>query len=158
AYRGGAQRAAGSQAAANWLLIGKTLLATERLGFLLLVGAGALLGPLLRPAPAAAFLAPPFAPPRPFPAYPGPARQQGGYFVARLALVAGFACDGLVRLGQRLRSRRDPLTGTGLALGMVTLGIYLASIPALGHAEELLLKDADERARRDYAGTQEQAA
>ena len=156
-YRGGAQQSPGSHASENWALIVKTLLGTERAGFVALGVVGGLLGLFHQRAAGLALLTWLLAQLGLFLLYTDLADKHLVYLVPLLALLAGLALSGLASLVRQFRARRAPLVGVGALAASLALALYLSSIPALGRADEALLKDVNERARRDFAGTQEQA-
>lgn len=156
-YRLGAERRPGSEAVQNWSLISKVL-GVERVGFVLLAGAGALLGLALWPRAVLLLVAWPLAQLVVFLLYTDLADKHIVYLVPPLALLGGAALGGLAVVARRalqsraLRWRLGALAAAGAAL------VYLLTAPALWNADLALLRDADERARRDAAGTQAQAA
>jgi Dolichyl-phosphate-mannose-protein mannosyltransferase len=156
-YRGSAQQSPGSQALANWALIVKTLLGTERAGFVALGVVGGLLGLFHQRAAGWALLTWLLAQLGLFLLYTDLADKHLVYLVPLLALVAGLALSGLASLVRQFRAGRAPLVGVGALAASLALALYLSTIPALGRADEALLKDVNERARRDFVGTQEQA-
>jgi hypothetical protein len=156
-YRLGAQGRAGADAAENLSLIWK-LLGPERLGLAGLAGAALLLGGRFRPVPTAALLCWPLAQLGLFLLYTDLADKHVVYFLPPLALLAGLGLGGLGLTLARARQVGRPTDLAAAALGLAAVGLYLLTLPGLWRDGRELLQDADERSRRDYQGTQDQAA
>jgi hypothetical protein len=157
-YRLGAQRPAGSFAAQNLTLIAKGLNGVERPGFLALAALGAGLGLVYWWRATLGFLSWPLAQLATFLLYTDLADKHVVYLVPQLGLLGGLALGGLVESGRRLVVTRSPLwaaPGLVVVLGIV---LYLVTLPSIWHVNRELLRDGDVKVRRDYAGTQEQAA
>jgi hypothetical protein len=170
-YRLGAQRPAGLSAGQNWSLIAKIVGAGERNGFLALAAAGLGLGLLHWPRATLALAAWPLAQLALFLVYTDLADKHVVYLVPPLALLGGLtfaaparSMGGLSASGLRSapaagsvrRIISGPLPTALVALAAV--GIYAANLTPLWRADRDLLHDDAERAHRDYAGTEEQAA
>jgi hypothetical protein len=170
-YRLGAQRPAGLSAGQNWSLIAKIVGGGERNGFLALAAAGLGLGLVHRPGPTLALAAWPLAQLALFLAYTDLADKHVVYLIPPLALLGGLTCAALARSIRGLaaaglrsgpsvpkagRIVRGPLPAALVALAAV--GLYAANLTPLWRADRDLLHDDGERAHRDYAGTEEQAA
>jgi hypothetical protein len=154
-YRGGAQGSPGADLAENLLLVRKVL-AAEGVGFLALAAVGAGVG-LYRRSAATALLAWPLVGGALFAAYTDLADKHVVYLVPPLALLGGLAVGALADIAPRWRQTRDRRLLARAALGLLALASYAWSAPRLWHADRELRNDADERARRDYVGTREQA-
>jgi hypothetical protein len=163
-YRGGAQQAPGSEATANLSLISKQLLGGERPGLLILAGLGALVALARWPGVGLGLVAWPLAQAAMFALYTDLADKHVVYLVPELALLAGLALWPLTLLAPagrltplaRLSGASWPMRVV-LAASLAGLAMYGWSLPALWRADQELLRDADEKSRRDYAGTLEQA-
>ena len=159
-YRLTAQHAAGSAAGQNWSLISR-LVAIERPGFPVLAALGAGFGLLYWRRAALALATWPLAQLGLFLLYTDLADKHVVYLLPPLALLAGLAfgagtlsAERLPRLGWHWSRVAQP---SSLAL-LAGLAIYAAGLPAIWRTDRELLRDGDEKVRRDYAGTQEQAA
>ena len=156
AFRAGAQGAPGSDAGENLTLIRRTL-QTERWGFLALAALGVALGTAIWPRVGLALAAWPLAQLLLFVLYTDLADKHVVYLVPPLALLGGLACGGAAAALVRARaSRTTGWTLAGLA-GLAALALYVSTLPVVWRADLALLIDDDERTRRDYAGTAEQA-
>ena len=164
-YRGGAQQVPGSELAANMAMIGRVLLSGERQGLILLAGLGTLIGLARWTGVGLALLSWPLSQVALFGIYTDLSDKHVVYLVPELALLAGLAIwpltllrpvGGLAPLA-RLRGASWPMRAV-LTASFVGLIVYAGSLPVLWRADQELLRDADEKARRDYAGTLEQAA
>jgi hypothetical protein len=156
-YRVGALRPPGSSALENWSLMTKVL-GNERPGFVVLALTGLALGLLTWRSATAVLASWPLAQCALFLAYTDLSDKHVVYLVPSLALLGGLAVAGAVTATRRGRlfGAQDLLLMTVGALGAIVF--YAWSVPALWRADRALLRDDEVRIRRDYAGTQEQAA
>jgi hypothetical protein len=156
-YRSGAQGLAGSAAGQNLALLARLVGGGERAGFLALVAVGTGFGLLCWRPVGLALVAWPLAQLALFSAYTDLADKHIVYLIPPMALLGGLALAGLGLAVRRFRVTRSPTwAAAGLAV-LMALVLYAASVPLLWHYDRELRNDADERARRDYLGTQEQA-
>ena len=155
-YRGGAQGSLGSDAVQNLTLI-RTVLLVERSGLLALAGLGVVLGLSCWRATTLALFAWPLAQLGLFLAYTDLADKHVVYLGPPLALLGGLGCGGTAVAISRLRRQRAGLWGLGALVGLGALMLYGSTLPSLWRGDQALLRDDDERVRRDYAGTREQA-
>jgi hypothetical protein len=161
AYRTGAQHSVGSAASENLVLIAKQLIGREKLGFVLLAAAGVVGGLRFWPRLTVGLALWATAQLGLFLLYTDLSDKHVVYFVPQLALLGGVAAAAAMAAwpgslsGPRLLALKVTWP---LGPGLVALAVYATTMPSLWHDRRELLRDADERARRDYAGTLEQAA
>jgi hypothetical protein len=172
-YRLGAQRGAFSSAAENIGLTFRTLL-REQIGFSALAVMGSLIGLAWWRTATLALMAWPLAQLALFVGYTDLSDKHVVYLVPPLAMLGGFGIAGLGPVLSRTtalhgRDRGNAAwRGVGPApsrswmlaalISLTAVAVYVVTVPALWRTDRELRTDADERVRRDYAGTQEQAA
>lgn len=147
----------GSAAEENWRLIAKELGGDERLGFLVLAATGLGLGLLSWRLASMALASWALAQLLLFLLYTDLADKHVVYLVPPLALLGGLAVAGVGAAVRSGRALAGPSRKLGVLAGLAAMAIYATTVPALWRADRELLRDAETRVRRDFAGAQEQS-